>query len=214
MASTSASSSAPREAFTRTTSPGRRRSRSADARGVAVGHSQQPFRREPGCGRCVCREARALPDDDQVVHEAGGRPADLAMTLVGALPELEHLAQHGHVASGQAREQLHGGAHRARRRVIGIVEDGDRAGGDQLAAVRRHGRGREPTRDVVDAEPRHEPNRRGRQCVVDGVPSKGRDPDPRASGTGSWTTSVKVIPAAPRDRCPPRGRPRRARSRT
>ena len=52
--------------------------------------------------------------------------AHRAVGLRRRVAQLEHLAQHRHVAAGQRGEQIERGDHRVGRGVVGVVEDAPR----------------------------------------------------------------------------------------
>ena len=65
------------------------------------------------------------------------RLADLAVAGLVPIAQLEHLAEDGHAAAGQAGQQLEGGADRGRRGVVAVVEDRHVAGPDEPVPMRR-----------------------------------------------------------------------------
>ena len=109
------SSSTPRDALTRTTSPGRSASREHVERGRGVGDASTIASGGEARGAARRPRSRAAPvaDDDEPVDGPAGRLADLAMARVVRVAQLEHLAQDRDVAAGQAGEQLQRRAHGA-----------------------------------------------------------------------------------------------------
>ena len=114
------------------------RSRSAACAAAWSGTTHEPLGRQARAAarRPRCRAPRRRRRSaGRRARRPSRRPRDGPASV--RLAELVHLAQDRDVAAGQAREQLQRGPHGARRRVVAVVEDRDRARRDQLAAVGR-----------------------------------------------------------------------------
>ena len=180
-------------------------------RRVAIGHEEDPVGREAGATGSIGNAGCPFADDDQPVDQPGGRLPDLAMARLGGVAQLQHLAEDRDRPAGQAGQQLQRGAHRAGRGVVAVVEDRDRAGRDELAAMGR-GRGpRETGHDLVDGHARGETDRRRGERVVNGMTAQGRDAGCGAAGprrrAGRPSQPLRATPPARRER------PRRSRIR-
>ena len=123
------SSSTPRDALTRTTSPSRSRGRRRVERGVGIGRPvMDAVGSSPAAARAV-GDARRRPARRRPAGRRSGRRglADRAVALVVAVAELEHLAEDRDAPAGQPGEQVERGDDRAGRRVVGVVDDGHAA---------------------------------------------------------------------------------------
>ena len=109
-ASTSRSSPIPRDALTRTVSPSRRRGRRASSAASASATWWMRRRLEAGRGGPVDDPAGVrAPTTISSSATARRGLADRAVARLVAVAELEHLAEHGHVAAGQPGQQVERG---------------------------------------------------------------------------------------------------------
>ena len=121
-------------------------------RRLGVADADDPGRVQPGGLGALGDARRAVADDHQPVDRSCGGLADGAMTVVGGLAELEHLAEDRAPPAGQPGEQVERGDDRPRRGVVRVVDDGDAAEPDELHPVRRRPAGLEPGRDLVERQ--------------------------------------------------------------
>ena len=169
-ASTSRSSSTPREPLTSTRSPaaaGMDRSNAATASSTSRAMST---RARPACARRLGDPAAALPHRQQPVDDVGRPGADLPVQPLLVRAQLQHVAQH-RVApppGGDRRlaQEVERRRDRDRRRVVGVV-DQRRAGGgvrDRHAMV-GVAAGRQRGLDLVERHVEALGDRRGGQGV-------------------------------------------------
>ncbi len=210
-ASTSRSRAIPRDALTRTTSPGTSRGRR-----TSWAASASATRRIRSGSSPASRAPSAIPpaSSPTTTSRSATRPrgpADLEVAGLALLAQLEHLAEDGDPPAAQAGQDVERGEHRRRRRVVAVVDDRHVAETDELAAV-RCARIRQPARRRSHRGRSRRPPRRPRPPARCGRRA-GRAPGSRPSGgrPGSAARSASRPDRATR---PPRpGRRRRRRTR-
>ncbi len=105
------------------------------------------------------------------------------------------MPEHGDPTTGHASEEVEGGQHGTRRRVVAVVDDRRPSQAHELGAMGRGPAALEARHDRVGVESGRDADRRTSQCVVDRQAAQDRDGDPALAG---WRVrSWKRIPSTP-----------------
>ncbi len=153
----------PREAFTRTASPG--------STIGGVGELVEVPCRQPRRPRALQQVPGERPDAHHHVELAREGGALLAMQGGAGGPELQHVTEHGHPpAAGGHAERDHRRRERVGARVVAVVDEGDAfAQPPHLAAVARRRQARRRLRHGLGRDPLDVGHRGGGQEVRDEV---------------------------------------------